>query len=457
MALMLKNARLIDPQIGLDEVADILIRDGKIVEVGHDLAMEKGVERDLSGKIVTPGLVDMHVHFRDPGFEYKETIETGSAAAVHGGFTDVATMPNTDPVTDTGAEVRYQIDRAHAAGLCHVRPIGALTAGEKGEQLAEIGDMVMEGACAFSDDGHGVQSAGMMRTCMEYVSQFDRVVSAHCEIETLTTHGVINEGKASTRLGMFGWPALAEELEIYRDIELVRLTNCPLHICHISTRKGLDLVRAAKADGLPVTCEVTPHHLFLCEDDITNTYDTNLKMNPPLRTADDAAALREGVLDGSIDCIVTDHAPHAPHEKDCEWEIAFFGTIGLETSLPLMLTNMVRTGEISWSRLVEVMAVNPRRVLRLADVKIEKGSKADLTLIDPEKEITVTEDYFESKSKNSAFLGETLMGVASDVFVDGNLITATGPGTALPFGIQILRTLEGDKVADEVASGMLLK
>ena len=368
----------------------------------------------------------MHVHFRDPGFEYKETIETGSAAAVHGGFTDVATMPNTDPVTDTGAEVRYQIDRAHAAGLCHVRPIGAMTRGEKGESLAEIGDMVIEGASAFSDDGHGVQSAGMMRTCMEYIAQFDRVALAHCEIESLSGHGVINEGRASTRLGMFGWPALAEELEIYRDIELVRLTNCPLHICHISTRKGLDLVRAAKADGLPVTCEVTPHHLFLCEDDITDTYDTNLKMNPPLRTADDAAALREGVLDGSIDCIVTDHAPHAPHEKDCEWEISFFGIVGLETSLPLILQNLVDTGKMSWARLVEVMAVNPRRLLRLDPVSIAEGSAADLTLIDPKKSVEITPEYLKSRSKNSAWLGQTLTGVATDVWAGGRRVLTDG-------------------------------
>ena len=368
----------------------------------------------------------MHVHFRDPGFEYKETIATGSAAAVHGGFTDVATMPNTDPVTDTGAEIRYQIDRAHAAGLCHVRPIGAMTRGEKGESLAEIGDMVIEGAAAFSDDGHGVQSAGMMRTCMEYIAQFDRVALAHCEIESLSGHGVVNEGRASTRLGMFGWPALAEELEIYRDIELVRLTKCPLHICHISTRKGLDLVRAAKADGLPVTCEVTPHHLFLCEDDITDAYDTNLKMNPPLRTADDAAALREGLLDGSIDCVVTDHAPHAPHEKDCEWEISFFGIVGLETSLPLMLQNLVATGKMSWSRLVEVMAVNPSRLLRLDPVCVKAGSAADLTLIDPAKSVTVTPEWMQSRSKNSAWLGQTLTGVATDVWAGGRRVLTDG-------------------------------
>ena len=420
MAYLLKGAHVVDPQVGLDDVRDVLIDGDRIAAVGEGLDAPEGAEViDAAGKYLVPGLVDMHVHFRDPGFEYKETIETGARAATHGGFTDVATMPNTDPVTDNGAEVRYQIDRSRHAGLCHIRPIGALTVGERGETLAEIGDMVMEGAVAFSDDGHGVQSAGMMRTCMEYVSQFDKVVSAHCEVESLTTHGVINEGRASTRLGMFGWPALGEELEIYRDIELCRMTDCALHIAHISTEKGLELVRAAKAEGLPVTCEVTPHHLFLCEDDITDAYDTNLKMNPPLRTAADAAALREGILDGSIDCIVTDHAPHAPHEKDCEWEIAFFGIVGLETSLPLMLTNLVLPGTMSWSRLVEVMAVNPRRCLRLPEVRVEAGSTADLTLIDPAAEVTVSEDWLQSRSKNSAWLGQTLTGAACDVFVAG--------------------------------------
>ena len=437
MAYLLRGAHVVDPQVGLDDVRDVLIDGEKIVAVGEALEAPEGAcVIDAAGKYLVPGLVDMHVHFRDPGFEYKETIETGSRAAVHGGFTDVATMPNTDPVTDNGAEVRYQIDRARHAGFCHVRPIGALTVGEKGQTLAEIGDMVMEGAVAFSDDGHGVQSAGMMRTCMEYVSQFDKVVSAHCEIESLTTHGVINEGRASTRLGMFGWPALGEELEIYRDIELCRMTGCALHIAHISTEKGLELVRAAKAEGLPVTCEVTPHHLFLCEDDITDAYDTNLKMNPPLRTASDAAALREGVLDGSIDCIVTDHAPHAPHEKDCEWEIAFFGIVGLETSLPLMLTNLVLPGTMSWSRLVEVMAVNPRACLRLPEVRVAAGSTADLTLIDPTAEVTVTEDWLQSRSKNSAWLGQTLTGCASDVFVAGRRTLTDGALTPVRRGFR---------------------
>ena len=235
---------------------------------------------------------------------------------------------------------------------------------------------------------------------------------------------------------MFGWPALGEELEIYRDIELCRMTGCSLHIAHISTEKGLELVRAAKAEGLPVTCEVTPHHLFLCEDDITDAYDTNLKMNPPLRTASDAAALREGILDGSIDCVVTDHAPHAPHEKDCEWEIAFFGIVGLETSLPLMLTNLVLPGKMSWSRLVEVMAVNPRRCLRLPEIRVEEGSTADLTLIDPTAEVTVTEDWLQSRSKNSAWLGQTLTGCASDVFVAGRRTLTDGELTPVRRGFR---------------------
>ena len=427
MAFLLKGAHVVDPQVGLDDICDVIIEGDVIAQVGADLEAPEDAEViDASGKYLVPGLVDMHVHFRDPGFEYKETIMTGSRAATHGGFTDVATMPNTDPVCDTGTAVRYQIDRARAAGLCHIHPIGALTTGEKGEALAEIGDMALEGAAAFSDDGHGIQNAGMMRTCMEYVSMFDRVAIAHCEVESLTTNGVINEGRASTRLGMFGWPALGEELEVARDIELCKLTGCPLHVAHISTARSLELVKQAKADGLPVTCEVTPHHLFLSEENITTSYNTNLKVNPPLRTPADAEALRKGICDGSIDCLVTDHAPHAAHEKDCEFEIAYFGSIGLETALPLMLTHLVSKGKMGWGHLVEVMAIHPRSLLRLEPVRVAAGSRADLTLIDPEAKITVTKDYFESKSYNSAFLGERLVGTASDVFVSGKRTLANG-------------------------------
>lgn len=418
--LLIKGAHVVDPQVGLDTVTDVLVEGARIARVGANIKTPEGAEViDGTGKYLVPGLIDIHVHFRDPGYEYKETIETGSAAAAAGGFTDVATMPNTNPVTDTGEGVRYQIAKGDAAGLVHVRPIGACTRGEKGKALAEIGDMVAEGACMFSDDGHGVQSAGMLRTVMDYVRQFDRAVACHCEIESLTEHGMVNEGRVSTRLGIAGWPAAGEEVEIARDIELCRLTGCALHICHISTARGAELVRAAKAEGLPVTAEVCPHHLFLDEELLDETYNTNLKMNPPLRTPADAAALREGICDGTLDCVVTDHAPHALHEKECEFEIAPFGVVGLETSLSLMLTNLVSTGKMSWQRLVEVMCVNPRKVARLEAVKVEAGSPADLTLIDPTIKLEVTPELFCGKQHNSAFMGAKLTGRATDTVVAG--------------------------------------
>ena len=423
--LLIKGAHVVDPQVGLDEVTDVAINGPLVAQVADSIEPMEGCEViDGSGKYLIPGLVDIHVHFRDPGYEYKETIATGSRAAAVGGFTDVAPMPNTDPVVDTGEGVRYQLAKGEEAGLVHIRPIGACTKGEKGEQLAEIGDMVHEGACLFSDDGHGVQSAGMLRTVMDYVRQFDKVVACHCEVSSLSNHGQVNEGTCSTRLGLAGWPAAGEEVEIARDIELCRLTGCALHICHISTAHGAELVRQAKAEGLPVTAEVCPHHLFLCEDDIDDTYNTNLKMNPPLRTAEDAAALREALLDGTIDCVVTDHAPHAQHEKECEFEIAPFGVVGLETSLPLLLTKMVATGEMSWQRLVESMCVNPRKVARLEPVRVEAGSVADLTLIDPAVKFTVTPELFAGKQHNSAFLGAELEGRATDTFVAGKHVLA---------------------------------
>ena len=426
MVLILKNAHVVDPAAGIDEVIDVKVEDDRIAEVGHGLAHEGAEVRDLSGKYLVPGLVDIHVHFRDPGFEYKEDIETGTRAAAHGGFTAVCTMANTDPVADTGAVLEYVASKAAKVGKCRVFPAGSCSHGLEGEILAEMGDMVAHGAVAFTDDGRGVQNAGMMRRIMDYGKMFDKPIMDHCQDESLVGAGQVNEGIASTRLGLLGWPAAGEEIQIARDVALSELTGCPLHIAHISTAKGLELVKAAKAEGLPVTCEVTPHHLFLSEEDITDAFDTSLKMNPPLRLPSDAEALRRGILDGSVDCVVTDHAPHAQHEKDCEWEIAFFGTIGLETSLPLMLNNMVRTGLMSWQRLVEVMAVNPRSVLRLRPVSIEAGSRADLTLIDPDREVRVTTDYFESLSKNSAFMGETLVGAATDVFVDGRRVLEGG-------------------------------
>ena len=419
MALLLKNARVIDPQVGLDEVADIVIRDGKIAEVGQGLSIEKGVERDLTGKIVTPGLVDMHVHLREPGQEQKEDIASGTRAAAKGGFTAVCCMPNTTPVIDNALGVEYVQARSAAVGKCRVHVAGACSQGLKGETLSEMGDMVAHGAVAFTDDGRGIQDAGMMRRVLDYASMFGKAVMVHCQDEALVGEGQVNEGVVSTRLGMLGWPAEGEEVEIARDIMLCRLTGCPLHIQHISTKRGLDLVRAAKAEGLPVTCEVTPHHLFLCEDDIDSTYNTSLKVNPPLRTAEDAAALVEGVKDGSVDCIVTDHAPHTAYEKAREFELAPFGMVGLETSLGLMVTNLVSTGALTWSQLVELMAVNPRRVLNVEQVSIQPGMTADLTVIDPDVEWTVDPAEFASKAQNSGFAGARLKGRATDVYVGG--------------------------------------
>lgn len=419
MALLLKNVRAIDPQVALDEVCDIVIRDGKIAEVGQNLSIEKGETRDMGGKIAVPGLVDVHVHLREPGFEQKEDIASGTRAAAHGGFTAVCCMANTNPVIDNAMGVEYILARAAAVGKCRVHVAGAATQGLKGEIISEMGDMVAHGAVAFTDDGRGIQGAGMMRRVMDYASQFDRVVMAHEQDDDLVGEGQVNEGVVSTRLGMLGWPAEGEEIQIARDIALSRLTGCPLHVQHISTARGLEMIRAAKAEGLKVTCEATPHHLFLNEDAIGDDYNTSLKVNPPLRTQQDSDALLAGVIDGTVDCIVTDHAPHTAWEKDREFELSPFGMIGLETSLSLVMTQMVHTGLIDYNRLVEVMAINPRKVLRVEEVKLQAGSTADITIIDPDLEWTVTADSFVSKAKNSGFIGADLKGRATDVYVGG--------------------------------------
>ena len=411
MAFLLKNAHVVDPVAGLDGVMDVALEGEKITAVGEGLEAPADAEVvDLTGKYLVPGLVDMHVHLRDPGQEYKEDIESGTRAAAKGGFTGVCSMPNTDPCTDNGIVVQYIKTRAAEVGHCRVYPSGACTRGLKGEALAEMGDMVARGAVAFTDDGRGIQDAGMM---------FGKVFMSHCQDAGLVGEGQVNEGVVSTRLGMLGWPAEGEELQIQRDIALARLTGAKLHIQHITTKRGLDMVRAAKAEGLPVTCEVTPHHLFLTEDDIDATYPTALKVNPPLRTAEDAAALLEGVIDGSVDAIVTDHAPHAEWEKAREFAFAPFGMTGIETSLGLVLTNLVETGKISVARMVELMSVAPRRILGVEAASITAGATADITVFDPAQEWDVTEDGFESKAKNSGFIGAHLTGRATDVFVGG--------------------------------------
>ncbi|MBS5449793.1 MAG: dihydroorotase [Coriobacteriia bacterium] len=428
MAYLIKGARAVDPQVDLDAVVDVLLADdGTIAALGDAVqAPESCTVIDGAGKVLVPGLFDMHVHFRDPGQEYKETIEGGVRSAAKGGYTDVATMPNTNPVTDTGALIEFQRAKAQRAGLARVHPIGAITKGEKGEGLADIADMAAAGACAFSDDGRGVQLAGMMRSAMDYIAQFNLPVISHCQDESLVGHGVVNEGAVSTRLGLAGWPALGEEVQVDRDIEIARLTGCPFHAAHVTTAAGVAYVTRAKEEGADVTCEVCPHHLFLTEDDITDAYDTNYKMNPPLRTAQDAAELRAALCDGRIDCLVSDHAPHAPHEKDLEFERAPFGIVGLETELPLVLTHLVNPGLMTWQRLVEVTAINPRRICRLAPVRIEVGGEATLTLIDPHAPFTVTREFMAGSQSNTPFLGAELDGRATHAFVAGRAILENG-------------------------------
>lgn len=425
--ILIKQVHAIDPQLNLDKICDIFIEDGKIASIGASLSVPD-VDKILYRKdcIATPGLIDLHVHLRDPGFEYKETIETGTKAAAHGGFTDICSMANTNPVTDVGALIDYIKYTSQSYGYCNVFPVGACTKGLEGKQLAEIGDMVAHGAVAFSDDGHGIQNTGIMRNVMDYVTMFDKVVMSHCQDESLVENGQINEGKVSTKLGLAGWPAAGEEIQIQRDITLSELTGCPIHIQHVSTARGLEIIKEGKKRGVQVTTEVTPHHLFLSEDIIATSYDTNYKVNPPLRTHNDRLALIDGLKQGTIDCIVTDHAPHAAYEKQKEFELAPFGMSGLETSLATVLTFLVKPGYISYSKLVELMVINPRKIIRVDPVKLKIGDQANITIIDPNKIWKVEEDELLAKSKNYGFLNYTLTGKAKDVICKGNLTMEEG-------------------------------
>lgn len=426
MALLLRGGRVVDPAAGLDLVADLVVRDGRVVEIGQELKISKGETIECSEKVVLPGLVDVHTHLREPGREDEETVASGTRAAARGGFTAVCAMPNTLPVADEGAAVRFLRERAQQDGVVRVYPIGAITVKQEGKALAEIGDMVAEGAVAFSDDGRGVQDAGVMRLAMDYIKRFGVPVVSHCEDEGLVGKGVVNEGVVSTRLGLPGWPAAAEDVMVARDLRICELTGCRLHLAHVSTAGSVELVRTAKAKGVPVTCEVTPHHLFLTEDDLGLSYDTDLKMNPPLRTAEDAAALLAGLLDGTVDCIATDHAPHAPHEKALEFELAPFGTTGLETALPLVITNLVARSRATWDQVAEWMSISPRRALGLPAVMLAPGEVADITIVDPEAKVEVTPEWFVSRSRNSAFTGSKLLGRASEVLVEGRFALKSG-------------------------------
>jgi dihydroorotase len=419
--ILLQNARIIDPGNNFDAVGNLLIIDGicRILESPGKESLPKKIDIfDLSGKWVVPGLVDMHVHLREPGEEYKETIDSGTRAAAAGGFTAVACMPNTTPVNDCQAITSLILSKAQRAHA-RVYPVGSVSKGSKGENLAEYGEMKKAGVVAVSDDGIPVTSSQLMRRSLEYAGTHDLLVISHSEDMSLSRNGVMNEGGVSTSLGLRGIPHVAEEVMVYRDVALAEYTGQRIHIAHVSTRESVDLIRRAKAKGVRVTAETAPHYFSLTEEAV-DQYNTRAKMNPPLRTDDDVAAILEGIKDGTIDAIATDHAPHSTLEKDLEFDLAANGIIGLETAVPLTLA-LVRKGIISEKRMIELLSLNPSRILTVAGGTLGQGSQADVTVIDPDKEFVYTKEQVVSKSTNSPFLGWEFTGKAVMTIVGGQI------------------------------------
>jgi dihydroorotase len=420
---LIHNGTIVDPASNVNGRHDVMLADGKVAAVGHDLGPADQTI-DATGKLVVPGLIDVHVHFREPGDEEEETIATGSAAAVAGGFTTVCCMPNTRPPLDAEAAIEFVLREGQRVGLANVFPIGAVTKGRAGKELAEIGAMHARGAVAFSDDGVGVGDASVMRKALQYLTMFDAGLMQHCEEPSLGG-GAMHAGLVSTTLGLPGIPPEAEQLMIARDLLLNRAIGCRYHVQHVSTAGSVELVRRAKADGQAVTCEVAPHHLLLT-DESCRGYDTNFKMNPPLRTAADVAACIAGVVDGTIDCLATDHAPHRPEEKELEFADAPFGIIGLECALPLYVRALVEPGHISWPKLVELMTVGSARVAKLDKGTLAVGADADVTIIDPDLQWTVDVAKFRGKSRNCPFHGWAVTGRATHAIVGGRVAWALG-------------------------------
>lgn len=427
MRIVIQNGHVVDPVNGRDGMMDILVEDGLVKEVGVNLAVTgAGTEViDATGKTVVPGLVDMHCHLRDPGFEYKETIETGTKSAAKGGITSVACMPNTKPVIDNKTVVEYINKTAKETGVVHVYPIGSVTKGQKGEELAEIGDMKFAGIVAISDDGVPVKDANVMRRAMQYASNFDIPVISHCEELSLVDGGVMNEGYVSTLLGLRGITRAAEEVMVQREAVLCETLNVPVHIAHVSTRGSVEIVRQAKRRGAPITCETCPHYFTLTEEAVIG-YNTNAKMNPPLRTQDDVDAIIEGLVDGTIDAIATDHAPHHIDEKNVEFDLALNGIVGFETLLPLSVTYLVKAGHLTMAQLIEKLVVNPSNILGLSKNGITENKAADLTVFDAEETYTIDVSEFASKSKNSPYQGFEVSGKVYDTLVDGKIVVSEG-------------------------------
>lgn len=422
-SLLLKNGRIIDPANNIDSLGSLLIENGKIKSVylgafDHAPAGNCRVI-DAGGRWIVPGLVDMHVHLREPGQEYKETVESGTRAAAGSGFTAVACMPNTSPVNDNEAVTALILAKAKKAGFAKVYPVAAISQHSDGSRLTEFGELKKAGAVALSDDGRPVENSQLMRRALEYSANFDFLLISHAEEMSLSSNGVMNEGSLSTRLGLRGIPRIAEEIMIYRDLALAEYVNRPIHIAHISTRESVDLIRRAKLKGCLVTAETTPHYFTLTEEAVGD-YNTSAKMNPPLRTFDDLLAIKDGLQDGTIDAIATDHAPHARSEKEVEFDLAANGIIGLETSVPLTLA-LVRADIITPAKMIELMSVNPCRILGVEGGTLGQGASADVTLIDPDRTFTYQEKDVVSKSKNSPFFNWSLQGKAVLTILDGKI------------------------------------
>jgi dihydroorotase len=425
--LLVKGGRVVDPSQGKDGALDVLLADGRVEKLGKHVTARGASVIDADGLVVCPGFIDIHTHLREPGREDKETIASGTRAAAAGGFTAVCAMPNTDPVNDTAGITRAIVEKARAEGATRVYPIGAITRGQKGEELAEFGDLQEAGCVAFSDDGKPVASARMMRRVLEYAQTFGLVLIDHCEEPTLAEQACMNEGPVATFLGLRGAPAAGEAIMVERDVLLAELTGGKVHIAHISAAASLDAVRRGKARGVKVTAEVTPHHLFLTDEAVRETgYDTNTKMNPPLRSESDRAAVLEGLRDGTIDCIATDHAPHSVDDKHVEYDQAAFGIVGLETAVALCLDRLVGTGLVSLPQLVALFSTNPARVLGLPGGTLAPGSPADVTLLDLSKRRTVDPARFASRSRNTPFEGLALRGWPALTIVAGRVVWKDG-------------------------------
>lgn len=420
--MLIKGGRIIDPAKNRDDSADISIKDGRIQEIlppGSGLPPDDDVV-DATGLWVLPGIIDMHAHLREPGYEYKEDIASGSLAAAAGGITTVVCMANTDPVNDNAAVTQYIIRKASSIGLVRILPVGAITRGLKGRELSEMGLMKLSGIVAVSDDGRPVESAALLKRALEYASTFSLPVILHCEDKDLAGKGVMNEGALSSLLGLSGIPSIAEETMISRDVLIAQYADVPVHITHISTKGSLEIIRGAKQLGIRATCDTTPHHLLLTEDDV-RTYDTNYKMNPPLRHEDDRHALIEGIRMNLIDCIATDHAPHARDEKALDFDLAPFGIIGFQTLLPALM-KIHLDYDIDFSQLLACVTKNPAKILGIDGGNLGEGARADVTLFDPKPVWTLTEDMIVSKSKNTPFIGWTFTGRVVRTIVEGSTV-----------------------------------